>query len=115
MSYERYRNLAAERQGVLVSRSIAPGAEHDRRSSTASLDLRRRREGRRDEAVVLTGNGRAFSAGAISMVPEHEARGARCLVPGARKIIVGSGGRTADPCAVNDLTGLGATLALLRM
>jgi enoyl-CoA hydratase len=119
MGYERYRCLATERRGkVLVIAFDRPAAlnsitaELHRELSEIFADVARDSE---TEAVVLTGNGRAFSAGGDlrwfqnMRPPELDA-----LFFEARKIIVDFL-EVEQPviAAVNGAaTGLGATLAL---
>ena len=119
MSYERYRNLAIERRGkVLVLSFNRPEAlntitaELHRELSEIFADIAKDAE---TEAVVLTGKGRAFSAGGdLQWFQNMRPAELDALFVEARKIIVDFL-EVEQPiiAAVNGpATGLGATLAL---
>jgi enoyl-CoA hydratase len=119
MGYERYRCLATERRGkVLVIAFNRPAAlntitaELHRELSEVFADVAKDAE---TEAVVLTGNGRAFSAGGdLRWFQNMKPAELDALFFEARKIIVDFL-EIEQPviAAVNGAaTGLGATLAL---
>lgn len=120
MNYDRYRCLAVERRGkVLIVSFNRPQAlnsitaELHRELSEIFADLARDRE---CEAVVLTGAGRAFSAGGdLRWFQNMTGAELDALFTEARKIIIDFL-EVEQPiiAAVNGpATGLGATLALL--
>jgi enoyl-CoA hydratase len=120
MSYERYRSLAIERRGkVLMISFNRPGAlnaitaELHRELSEIFADVARDTD---TAAVVLTGNGRAFSAGGdLRWFQNMTSAELDALFTEARKIVIDFL-EVEQPiiAAVNGpATGLGATLALL--
>jgi enoyl-CoA hydratase len=116
MSYERYRNLAAERRGkVLVLSFNRPEALNTITAGSAGYrDLRRRREGRRDRGRGPHRQRARSRRAAICNGFRTQTAGLDALFVEARKIIVDFL-EVEQPiiAAVNGpATGLGATLAL---